>query len=199
MRKKQITKIFAGCFMIAFLAAYPVQSKADQNAYTVDPVHSSLIFAVKHLDTAYFYGRINGVSGTIRFDPDAPEKTQVEITVLSENVDTDNEKRDKHVRSTDFFDAKNHSKIHFVSTSVKEKSENLYAVQGKLSFRGVTRPINIDVGHTGAGKDPWGGFRRGFKTQFTIQRSDFGMDYMLGPISDAVDIILSVEVIAEKK
>jgi polyisoprenoid-binding protein YceI len=111
----------------------------------------------------------------------------------TKNVDTAVEKRDTHLKSPDFFNAGEYPLVSFKSKSVKKLSENTYAVSGDLALLGKTRPITVEVHATGAGKDPWGNFRRGFVTSFSIKRSDFGMDFMMGGVSDEVHLTVSVE------
>jgi polyisoprenoid-binding protein YceI len=102
-------------------------------------------------------------------------------------------KRDTHLKSPDFFNAGEYPLVSFKSKSVKKLSENTYAVSRDLALLGKTRPITVEVHATGAGKDPWGNFRRGFVTSFSIKRSDFGMDFMMGGVSDEVHLTVSVE------
>ena len=109
------------------------------------------------------------------------------------NVDTAVEKRDTQLKSPDFFNAGEHPTISFKSKSVKKLKEAVYEVSGDLTLLGKTLPITTEVHATGAGKDPWGGFRMGFETSFSIKRSDFGMNFMMGGVSDEVNLTVSVE------
>ena len=156
-------------------------------------MHTSIIFRVKHLGTAFAYGRINGPSGSFVFDESAPSKSAIEIQAEAKNVDTAVEKRDNHLRSPDFFNAGEHPLVSFKSKSVKKLSENTYEVSGDFTLLGKTRPITVEVQATGGGKDPWGNFRRGFETSFSIKRSDYGMGFMIGGVSDEVNLTVSVE------
>jgi polyisoprenoid-binding protein YceI len=167
------------------------------NDYTVDPVHSSLVFGIKHFGASMFYGRINSPAGKLVFDEENPKNSMVEISVNAGDVDTASEKRDKHIKSAEFFNIKNCPLISFKSTNVKKISEKEYQVEGGLTFLGKTRTIKIVVQYIGSGKDPWGGYRSGFESRFTIKRSDFGMDFMMGPIGDEVQIIISIEAVRD--
>jgi len=142
-----------------------------------------------------FYGRINSPSGKLVFDEENPKNSMVEISVNAGDVDTASEKRDKHIKSAEFFNIKNYPLISFKSTNVKKISEKEYQVEGGLTFLGKTRTMKIVVQYIGSGKDPWGGYRSGFESRFTIKRSDFGMDFMMGPIGDEVQIIISIEAV----
>ena len=163
------------------------------DTYNVDTDHTYIMFRVKHLDVGYSYGRFNGPSGTFVFDESLPSNSSIEMQVKTEGVDTNVEKRDNHLRSPDFFNAAEHPVITFKSTSVKKTSSDSYAVAGNLTLLGTTRPISMVARDTGAGKDPWGKYRRGFETTFTIKRSEYGMNFMLNGVSDEVDITVSVE------
>ena len=133
------------------------------------------------------------MAGTIVFDETTISNSSVSIHVESQHVDTFNGKRDNHLRSEDFFHANRHPLIEFKSTSVKRIDPTSLAVAGELTLRGTTQPLSVRVDHTGSGKDPWGNFRAGFETEFTIKRSDFGMDYMSDALGDLVKITVSVE------
>ena len=161
--------------------------------YKIDTDHTYVMFRVKHLGVGYSYGRFNGPAGKFVFDESSPSNSSIEMQVKTEDVDTNVEKRDNHLRSPDFFNAAEHPAITFKSTSVKKISSDSYEVGGDLTLLGNTRPISMKAHDTGAGKDPWGNYRRGFETTFTIKRSEFGMNFMLDGVSDDVDITISVE------
>jgi polyisoprenoid-binding protein YceI len=163
--------------------------------YQVDPAHTYLLFKVKHLMTGNSYGRFHGPKGKMVWDDATPSKSSINISVSANNVDTDVDKRDRHLRSPDFFNVKKYSTITFESTNVKRLAPDIYEVTGGLTILGKTLPITTKVHQTGFGKDPWGKFRRGFETQFTIKRSDWGMDFMLNNVSDEVVLNVSVEMI----
>ncbi len=161
--------------------------------YKVDGVHSSVLFRAKHFNTGYFYGRFNDISGTVVVDESNPAKSSVEIEVKVDSIDTHDAKRDQHLKSPDFFNAKQFPTITFKSKQVKKSGKDTYEVTGDLNLHGVTRSVTVKVTRTGAGKDPFGGYRIGFETVFTIKRSDFGMKFMLGPVSDEIRLIVSIE------
>lgn len=161
--------------------------------YKLDPAHTSVVFRVKHLGVAYVYGRFNGPSGSFVFDGASPASSSIEIQVDALNVDTAVEKRDNHLRSPDFFNAAEYPVIRFKSTSVKKAGPDSYEISGDLTLLGKTRPITVQARHTGEGKDPWGNYRRGFETSFSIKRSEFGMNFMMGGVSDDVLLTVSLE------
>jgi polyisoprenoid-binding protein YceI len=162
-------------------------------SYILDPVHTSIIFRVKHLGLAYVYGRFNGATGSFSYDESTPSNTSIRIQVNTLDIDTNHEKRDNHLRSPDFFNAAKFPLISFKSMSVKKIDQEYLQVSGDLTILEVTRPITIKVHHTGSGKDPLGHFRRGFESSFTIKRTDYGMNFMLNGVSDEVNLTVSVE------
>lgn len=188
--KRDVTGLWIGSLLAGMLLS---GATAAAETYQVDPVHSYVLFRVKHLDIGYSYGRFPGPAGVIEWDDAAPEKSRVEMSVDVASVDTDVEKRDQHLKSADFFDVEQHPAITFRSTSIKKTGDETFAVAGDLTLLGKTRPVTAVVRRTGAGKDPWGQYRIGFETVFTIQRSAWGMNFMLNGVSDAVDITVSVE------
>lgn len=192
MKTQRILNISQLIFVLGLLIIFSSVAYSAET-YKLDPVHTSIIFRVKHLGTAFAYGRINVPSGSFVFDESAPSKSAIEIQAEAKNVDTAVEKRDNHLRSPDFFNAGEHPLVSFKSKSVKKLSENTYEVSGDFTLLGKTRPITVEVHGTGAGKDPWGNFRRGFETSFSIKRSDFGMNFMMGGVSDEVNLTVSVE------
>ncbi len=192
MKTRYPIRFFKLIFLVILLiVSYTSVTFAE--TYKLDPVHTSIIFRVKHLGVAYFFGRFNGPSGTFSFDETAPSKSSIKMQVSTNNIDTDVEKRDNHLKSPDFLNAEKHPLIKFQSNSVTQVATDNYEIKGDLTLLGKTRPLTIKAAHTGSGKDPWGNFRSGFKTSFSIKRSDFGMDFMLGGVSDEVQLTVSIE------
>ena len=161
--------------------------------YKLDPVHTSIVFRIKHLGVSYVFGRFNGPTGTFIFNDSSPSNSSINMQVNAKDIDTADEKRDKHLRSPDFFNVEKYSQVAFKSTTIKKLDDSTYEVSGDLTLLGKTRPITVKANAVGAGKDPWGNFRRGFETSFMIKRSDYGMDFMLSGLSDEVGITISVE------
>ena len=192
MKSRRILKIFQFIFVLGLLAILFSSAYAAET-YKLDPAHTSIVFRVKHLGVSHVYGRINGPTGSFVFDESSPSKSAIVMQVETKNVDTAVEKRDAQLKSPDFFNAGEYPLVSFKSKTVKKLKEAVYEVSGDLTLLGKTRPITVEVNATGAGKDPWGGFRRGFETSFSIKRSDFGMDFMMGGVSDEVNLTVSVE------
>lgn len=171
---------------------------AAEGAYKVDPVHSSIVFRVKHMNVAPFYGRFNKVEGSFELDPSDAAKNAVDITIAADSVDTNNAGRDKHLKSQDFFSASEFATINFKSKAWKPTTridgEQLYDVVGDLTLLGKTREVTVQVRHTGSGEGRGGSEVAGLEGKIEIKRSDFGMDFMVGKgLSDEVTIMVGIE------
>lgn len=166
--------------------------------YKIDKKHSTVTFRVKHLNVSTFYGRFNQVQGSITFDKADPKSLQLKVEVNVSSVDTNDEKRDQHIKGPDFFNVEQYKLITFKSTKAEPGDDNTYRVTGDLTLLGVTKPITVNLTHVGEGKDPWGGFRTGFDSSFTIKRSDFGMKHMVGGgLGDEIHIFVALEAIRQ--
>ena len=157
-------------------------------------MHSSVVFRVKHADAAWFFGTFDKISGELTLDPAKPAEGKVKLTIPVESVDTNNEKRDGHLKGPDFFSAKENPEITFESTSIAGEGHELQ-VTGKLSMAGETQEITIPVRHIGDGE--FYGKRRGYLTEFTVQRSKFGMQYGLDDkvLGDDVTLTIGLELV----
>ena len=155
--------------------------------HEVDPAHTYVLFKVNHLGIGNSWGMFRKTTGT--FDPD---KGTLDITIDANSIYTADKKRDDHLKGPDFFDTKQFPKITFESTKVETKGDE-YMVTGDLTLKGKTKPVTLTVAKTGEGKDPWGNFRTGFETSVTINRMDFGVDYMPDGLSKDVELMISVE------
>jgi polyisoprenoid-binding protein YceI len=178
----------------SLVLALPVQpAEAAPMSYEIDGVHSAVHFSVNHLGTGTAWGRFNEVSGSFTHDAEKPAGSSVQLTINAESVDSANEKRDQHLRSPDFFDAKQFPEITFKSTAVKEIAAGDLEITGDLTLRGVTKSVTVRADHVGEGKDPWGNFRKGYDIVFSIAREDYGVSYMKGGLGADVKIYISVE------
>lgn len=174
--------------------SYAETAKAGN--YKIDPAHTSVTFSVNHLGISELVGRFNTVEGSLEFAEKGVSK--VEVSIETASVDTSHKKRDDHLRSPDFFNAKqfpnikfSSSKVHYDSNGEPEK------VEGKLALHGKTRSVTLVVNPVGAGSDPWGGYRAGYKATTTIKRSDYGMNFMEGGIGDEIAITLNIEAVKQ--
>jgi polyisoprenoid-binding protein YceI len=174
------------------IPAPAAQATATAGEFTVDAVHSSLMFRVKHMGTSWFYGRVNDVTGKIVFDETNPTSSSIEIEAKMDTLDTHNEKRDGHLKSPDFFNVEKFATAKFKSKSCSKPVDGKFDVAGDLTLHGVTKPLTIKMEKSGSGRGQ-GGETIGFESTFDIKRSDFGMTYMPDGIGDEVRILVSLE------
>ena len=176
--------------LVSILGAGAPARAAD--GYVVDPVHSSVSFKVSHLGLSWVHGRFNEYSGTFTLDPDDAAKSSFTLAIKAESVDTNNPKRDEHLRAPDFFNVKQFPALTFKSTAVKAIKDG-YEVTGDLTIHGVTKPASFTLVGGRKAEFPKGVQRTGYSTELTIKRSDFGMDKGLDAVGDDVHIAISLE------
>ncbi len=181
--------------LLIFTFSDKTESQETTANFEIDAVHSSVLFRAKHMGVTYNYGRFNDFSGKINMHDTDASKSTVEFQVKAESVDTGNAKRDQHLRSADFFNAKQFPVITFKSTRVTEKAgqEMVLEVTGDFNLHGVKKSITIDVEITGQKKSPQVGEIIGFLTTFSIKRSEYGMNFGLEGVNDDIQITVSVE------
>lgn len=145
--------------------------------YDIDTSHSSANFKVRHFFTQVS-GRFTQFTGTLWYDAEKPEASRIEITIQTASINTDNERRDNHLRSADFFDVEKFPQITFKSTKIEPAGEaNRYRVTGDFSMHGVTKPVTVAVELLGFGETPGMGKRGGFAVQGTLDRREFGITW----------------------
>jgi polyisoprenoid-binding protein YceI len=157
--------------------AQSAQATRTLTRWKIDPAHSEIGFAAKHMMISTVRGRFSDISGYIDFNEDDPTSSKIEVEIGVGSVDTRQEPRDNHLRSADFFDAENHPQMKFVSTKVEHGKGDSYKVTGDLTIRGTTKPVTLDATFEGVHPDPWGGTRAGFTASGKINRHDFGLNW----------------------
>lgn len=143
--------------------------------YTIDPIHSTVGFVVRHLMVSKVRGGFDKVEGTITVGED-PGDSAVEATIDAASVSTREAQRDAHLRSADFLDVEHFPELRFVSSQVRP-SDDGWTVSGQLTIRDVTRPVTLELEFNGSGRDPYGNDRAGFSAVTEIDREDFGITY----------------------
>ncbi len=163
--------------------------------YAVDKkgAHASIQFKISHLGYSWLWGRFNDFDGSFSYDEKDKAASKVAVTVITNSVDSNHAERDKHLRSDDFLDVSKFPEAKFVSTSYSEGVDGKAKLTGNLTLHGVTKEVVLDVTHIGGGKDPWGGYRRGFEAQTRLALKDYGIMKNLGPASAELDLIISLE------
>jgi polyisoprenoid-binding protein YceI len=181
--------------MIGSLGSSAVaQEGAAARSFTVDSGHSSVVFRVLHLNTAFFYGTFDKVSGSLNWDSANPANSSLEVVIDANSVDSNHPKRDEHLRSPDFFNAGEFPEITFKSKSFAKDGEK-FSVTGELSFNGTTKEMTVPFEKTGEGKNMQGSAIVGGEAIFTLNRSEFGVKYGPGTLGEEVRVIVSIEAI----
>lgn len=182
---------WSGLVFTAVLALMSGMAGASER-YRIDESHSFVMFKISHLGYSVLNGRFNDFSGEFNYDPADPGASRISVEVKTASVDSNWAERDKHLRSADFLDVDKYPTASFETTGYSEK-DGKGTLKGNLTLHGVTQPITIDVQQVGAGKDPWGGYRRGFTGVTRIKRSDFGITRNLGPAAEEMELHFVVE------
>lgn len=183
--------------LVAF-APVATEENAIQTGVTpfeVDVAHSMLVYRIRHLNVAYFHGRIKQPTGSFLIDRDNLKNSSVHVVAEIKNMDAGNRSRDQFLKSPDFFNARDFPTVEFKSTSIRQIDEKTYEVTGTFTMHGVTKEITTtleEYTEADAGKL---GYRAGFETTFTVKRSEFGMDKFVkeGTLGDEVRITAAIE------
>lgn len=155
--------------------------------------HAFVNFKASHLGYSWLWGTFKDFEGSFSFDAAQPEASKVKVALKTASLDTNHAERDKHLRSEDFLNVSKHPTATFESTSVKGTGEGTADIEGNLTLNGVTKPVTIAAKFIGEGDDPWGGYRAGFEGTTTLKLKDFDIKMDLGPATQTVDLIISVE------
>ncbi|QRN98755.1 polyisoprenoid-binding protein [Archangium violaceum] len=178
-------------------------SLAFATEYEIDTGHSNAHFSVKHMMVSNVRGAFSKVTGKANIDEKDITKSTVEATIDATTINTNEPKRDEHLRGTDFFDTAKYPTITFKSTKVEKAGENL-KVSGNLTLHGVTRPVVLDVeGFTTESKDPWGNIKRGGTATTKVNRKDFGLTYNsvleTGGVAVGEEVAITIDLEMNKK
>jgi polyisoprenoid-binding protein YceI len=176
---------------------------AALTTWTIDPAHSHVEFAVRHLMISTVKGRFGVVTGTVKTDDADPAKGEVEVSIDAASIDTREAQRDAHLKSADFFHVDQFPAITFRGSRIRDVNGDRFRLTGDLTMHGVTREVTLDVTSEGRGKDPWGGERAGFSATTKIKRSDFGLTWNqvleTGGIAVGDEIKISLDIEAVKQ
>jgi polyisoprenoid-binding protein YceI len=181
---------------ILALCLNTVPAAAATTTYAIDNNHSSVSFKVRHL-VGKVVGRFDDFSGTIVADRDDLTKSTVDFTINSASIDTDNENRDNHLKTADFFDVEKFPTIMFKSNKIEKSGEGTFTVTGDFTMHGVTKSITVPV--TLLGFADGGGGMAGFETSFTLNRKEYGILWNKAldagglVLGDDVDVNITIE------
>ena len=191
---RSITALTAAFAMLLMATATPV--RAELHEYRFDKTHTQILFFVNHLGFSNSQGEFHDYDGTIKFDRDNPENSEVNVTIRTESIDMDDNEWNNHMKNEDFFHVAKYPTMTFESTDIKVTGETEGKITGDLTILGTTREVTLDTTFNKAGKHPYSGnYVAGFSATTQIERSNFGMEYGLPGIGDTVNIRLEVEAI----
>jgi polyisoprenoid-binding protein YceI len=171
--------------------ALGISAARASDTFEVDRSHSSVGFKVRHL-VSNVTGRFGDFSGTVMLDLTDPSRSSVAFKIKAASIDTQEPKRDGHLKSPDFFEVEKFPEWTFASTKIVKAQGNAYDVTGSFAMHGVTREITIPVELLGTAKDPWGNERAGFSSSFSLNRKEYGIVW--NKILDAGGTLLGDEV-----
>lgn len=177
----------------AAAAVAPEPMKAG--GFKIDPVHSGVVYRIRHVGVSNFWGRFNKVDGMFSFDPANPSSAMFDITIDAASVDSNNKQRDEHLKSPDFFNTKQFPSITFKSKECRKSGEGFDLV-GDMTLLGKTMPVTAKLTHIGEGdRGERMGYRSGVEATFTFKRSDFGMNYGIkgDALGDEVMVVVALE------
>jgi polyisoprenoid-binding protein YceI len=178
-------------------ALIPGLVRAENYVIDTKDAHAFVQFRIQHLGYSWLYGRFNDFSGTFTYDEKDPGASKVEVVIKTASVDSNHAERDKHLRGSDFLDVAKYPEARFKGISYKPTGAGKATLTGELTLRGITKVVTLDVTEIGQGRDPWGGYRRGFEGATKLKLKDYGIPKDLGPASAEVAMTLSVEGIRE--
>lgn len=169
-----------------------------QTTWKLDNAHSSVKFSVEHLMVSETEGNFKGFDGTLTSKSADFTDAEISFTVDVKTINTDNEMRDKHLQSDDFFNAEKYPQMKFKGTSFKKVSGNKYVLEGDLTIRDVTKKVKFDVVYRGTQKDPYGNTKAGFKATGSIKRLEYGLKWNVmteatAVVADEVNIVINLE------
>lgn len=187
MLKKSLLALSLGSLL------FGAQAMAADYKIDKEGQHAFVNFKISHLGYSWLYGTFKDFDGSFSFDAAKPEESKVKVELQTASVDSNHAERDKHLRSADFLNVAKHPTATFESTGVKSTGEGTADITGNLTLNGVTKPVVIAAKFIGEGQDPWGGYRAGFEGSTRLKLKDFDIQKDLGPASQEVELIISVE------
>jgi len=166
----------------------------EKGSYQIDPAHTSVLFKINHMGMSTFVGRFNESEASLEFDPAHMENAKLTALIKIPSIDVNNTDLEETLKGSSWFDAEKYPQAFFKTESVVMLDDTHAKFSGNLTLHGVTAPIVLNVVFNGAGNNMLSGkYTLGFSATTRFKRSQFGMDYLIPAVGDAVD----VEVFAE--
>lgn len=172
----------------------------ESTKWVIDPAHSALQFTVKHLMISTLRGTFTEIEGTVEAGEHF-ENAKFSFSANVSSINTNDEKRDTHLKSADFFDAEKFPKLSFSSTSFTKKEEDIFELIGNLTIKGITKPVTLTAIYGGIAKDPWANTKAGFEIKGVIDRKEYGLTWNVAieaggtMVSEEVAIIADVQLL----
>ena len=160
--------------------------------WILDPTHSEIQFKIRHLMITNVTGSFGKFHAEVETTDENFETAKINFTAEVDTITTNNEQRDGHLKSADFFEISKYPTLTFVSTKIEKVSGEEYVLYGGLTFHGVTKNIKLKVEHGGIIKDPWGNTRTGFTLEGKLNRKDFGLEW--NAATEAGGVVLGEDV-----
>lgn len=176
---------------------------STKTKWVLDPSHSELLFRVKHLMISNVKGEFRKFSSLI--DEEDFTKSNIHVVIDASSISTNDDQRDGHLKSADFFDVENHKELTFKSTSFKQTEGDEYELKGLLTIKGISKEVKLEVEFGGSNKDPWGNEKAGFSFNGKINRKDWGLNWNAALetggvlVSDEVRISGEVQFVKQSK
>ncbi|HZX57446.1 MAG TPA: YceI family protein [Mucilaginibacter sp.] len=160
--------------------------------WAIDPMHSEVQFKVKHLVISTVTGSFQNFEGTVETEGDDFNNAKINFSLDVKSINTNQEQRDGHLKSPDFFDAEQYPHITFESTSVIKDGDDSYKLQGNFTIKGITKPVTLEVEHGGVATDFYGNTKAGFEVSGKINRKEFGLTW--DGVTEAGSIVVGEDV-----
>ena len=170
--------------------------------WIIDPAHSEIHFKVKHLVITTVTGSFREFSGKVVADEDFSNAT-IEFEATTGSINTNNEQRDSHLKSADFFESEKFPKLTFVSSRLTKKNDDEFELEGNLTIKDVTKTVTLNVEYSGTAKDPWGNIKAGFEVKGKLNRKDFGLTWNAlteaggAVVSDEVKLLANIQLVKQ--
>jgi polyisoprenoid-binding protein YceI len=167
-------------------------AKAEGGSFVLDPAHTMIVFSISHMGFTTFYGSFADKSGTLTFDPKAPAKSALEVTVSTASVSTNVEHLNNHLKTPDFLDTEKFPSATFKATKIEVTGPETGKITGDLTLHGVTKPLTLDAKFHGAGVNPLDKkYTVGFDATTVIHRSDYDIKTYVPLVGDDVTLMIS--------
>jgi len=169
-------------------------AKLEGGQFALDKNHAKIIFSISHFGFSTYYGLFSSFDAKLAFDPKAPAKSDVAVTVDMNGIDTTNPKLDAHLKSADFFDVAKFPTATFKTTKVEVTGATTGKISGELTLHGITKPLVLETSFNGGGVNPMSkAYVVGFNATATLKRSDWGITTYVPVVGDEVGLIISGE------